>query len=128
MKTRSHKIIVIILAAFLLIVAGEQVWKYRVFRSRIGSYAYSLSYALRTIGREGQYIGRIADVRWNAMPVVEGDIKGWQPRYLIARETLPGATEERWLCAYLIESAATPPARFKPSPFPPIHMDKNVAP
>ncbi|MGC9329566.1 MAG: hypothetical protein ACP5I1_18165, partial [Candidatus Hinthialibacter sp.] len=100
MKTRSHQIIVIILAAFLLLVAGEQVWKYRAFRSRIGSYAYSSPYALRTIGRKGQYIGRIVDVHWNAMPVEEGDIKGWQPRCLIARETAPGATEELWLCAY----------------------------
>ena len=108
------------IAVFLLVVACEQVWKYFQLRSRIGTYAYGASYALRNLGKPGRYVGRVVDFRWNASPSYPGDIKGFQPRYLIARETVPGSTESCWLCTYMVTCATKAPAKYQPSPFPPI--------
>ena len=105
---------------FLLIVTGEQVWKYIQLRHQIGQYAYSFPYALRIIGKKDQYIGKVVDIRWNSEAIDQDDIRGIQPRYLIARETVAGTTEIRWICAYLVNCATQPPKRYVPSPFPEI--------
>ncbi len=105
---------------FVAAVGIEQTYKYFKMRSQIGSYAYSLSYARRQIGNEKDYIGRVVDIRWNALREHPDDVKGFQPQYLIARETITGVTEEQWWCAYLFICQPTPPINYKPAPFPEI--------
>jgi len=103
---------------FFVILVVEQAWRYQWIRSQIGEYAYSSPFALRQLGKEGEYIGQVVDMRWNIPPLRPDDVKGLQPRYLIARETVPGVTEEQWWCAYLFVLSPEPPAQYKPSPFP----------
>ncbi len=105
---------------FVAAVGIEQTCKYFKLRSQIGSYAYSISYARRQIGEEHAYIGRVIDIRWNALREQPDDVKGFQPQYLIARETVADVTEEQWWCAYLFICKPTPPLNFKPAPFPKI--------
>lgn len=105
---------------FLAGVGVHQWVSYQQLRANIGKHAYaSVGLALRVIGRKGAYIGQIVDARWNRLPEREDAIQGFQPRYLVARETVEGVTESRWYCTYLIEPRPTPPKSFKPSPFPP---------
>ncbi len=105
---------------FAAIVAAEQIWKYRSMQDQIGMYAYSEPQALLQIGQYREYIGRVNDIRWNALPKYPDDLKGYQPRYLIARETLPGVTETQWWSAYFFVLAPTRPLQIKPAPFPPV--------
>lgn len=119
-NARLRKIVGAGIGLFLMIVVGEQIWKYFQLRNYIGMYAYSFPYALRIIGQKGEYVGRVTDVHWNNTPFDPDDIRGFQPRFLIARETVAGTTESRWLCVYLVECATEAPVRFQPSPFPKI--------
>ncbi len=114
------------MTAFLVILAAEQIWRYQRMRSQIGEYAYSSPFALRQLGQEGDYIGQVVDMRWNIAPVRPEDVKGLQPRYLIARETVPGVTEEQWWCAYLFSLSPAPPAGYRPSPFPKLILLPNA--
>ncbi len=112
--------------AFLGILAAEQAWQYQRIRSHIGEYAYSSPFALRQLGKEGEYIGQVMDMRWNIPPLRPDDVKGLQPRYLIARENVPGATEEQWWCAYLFTLSPDPPTGYRPSPFPKLIVLPNA--
>lgn len=118
--TRLRTFVLWGIGLFLLAVAGEQIWKYTFLRGLIGQYAYGYSYATRNLGVPGEYIGRIVEVRWNALASHPGDIPGFQPRLSIARETVTGSTETQWFCAYLVSCTTQPPGEFEPSPFPPI--------
>lgn len=116
--TLWKRICIGLLTVFLLAVAVEQWFSYRAMRRQVGQYTYAAGYALQIPGKEGEYIGQIVDTKWNAMPEHEDDIQGFQPRFLIARETVPGVTETKWWCSYLFEVSPDQPQKFKPSPFP----------
>lgn len=117
------------LAALLLLAIGaEQWWSARAMGTNVGRWAYSVNYALRVLGEEGDFVGRVRDFKWNALPDRADDVRGFQPRYLIAREVLPGVTEAQWWCAYLVEAATRPPAEFYPSPFPGMRVSGGAAP
>ncbi len=120
-KLSFNRTITIVSAVFgflLLSVLIEQWFSYQNLQNSIGKHAYSKSYALRTLGRENQYIGKVVDVEWNSFPHHKKDIEGIQPRLLVAREVASGATETQWWCAYLFEISDHPPKKYKPSPFP----------
>lgn len=118
-----HSIVVIsLLVFFILIISVEQWLNYRELQNYIGNYAYSDSFALRTLGRYNQYIGEVVDVKWNAFPNQEEDIEGFQPRLLIARETTSGVTETQWWCAYLFQIKDRPPKNYTPTPFPELNL------
>jgi hypothetical protein len=119
-NARLRKIIGVGIGLFLMIVAGEQIRKYFLLQNYIGMYAYSFPYALRIIGQQGEFVGRVIDVHWNNTPFDSDDIRGFQPRFLIARETIAGTTETRWLCVYLVNCATPAPVNYQPSPFPKI--------
>ena len=125
-KSRIPRWTYCLAAAVLLIIALEQWFSYQRLRAHVGHYAYAANYARRFIGGEGAYVGLVIDARWNAMPDRSEDIKGFQPRFLVAREVLPGVTESRWWCAYLVNLAPAPPAQFTPSPFPPLVLGDNA--
>ena len=103
---------------FLVAMAAEQVWKYRTMRVQIGLYAYSVPHALLQLGELDEFIGRVEGFRWNMLPQQPDGIKGYQPRYLIARETVPGVTETQWRCTYFFVLAPTRPIQITPAPFP----------
>ncbi len=102
----------------LLIVLIQQWIAFRSMKESIGQYAYSSGFACRNIGKLGQYIGVVKDFRWNSLPEQEEDIRGFQPRFLIVRETEPGLMEEQWWCSYFFRLSEKPPKRYDPSPFP----------
>lgn len=106
------------IVAVLIIIGLQQILEYWSMRNHIGKNAYASSYALRQLGEYGKYIGVVKDVKWNALPKQEKDIQGFQPRYLIARETVSGVTKEQWWCAYLFDVSDIAPDQYKPAPFP----------
>jgi len=121
-KQRTSLLLFSLFIILLLVIAIEQWLSYHDLQNSIGKYAYSKSYALRTLGKEHQYVGKVIDVEWNSLPRQEKDIEGFQPRLLVARETTAGVTETQWWCAYLLETKDQEPKNFKPSPFPKLRL------
>lgn len=119
-----QKIVTGFFICFLFAVGVQQGVRYHQLRDCIGQYAYANpGYGLRMIGKNGQFIGQIIDIRWNALPTRSDDVEGYQPRYLIARETIHGMTETEWFCTYLFTVKQKPPKRYKPSQFPSFKND-----
>lgn len=126
----KSKYTIAVLAIVLLgcVIAIEQWIKYRSLQGTIGMYAYSEPYALRQLGKKGTYLGQVVDFKWNSKPTHDDDVKGYQPRYLIAREVVAGSTETQWWCSYLCSVSDKPPKRFRPSPFPELELLDHAIP
>lgn len=123
---RWQKTVIGLFICFLMAVGIQQGLRYHHLREAIGQYAYaSPGYGMRSIGKNGQYIGAILDTRWNVLPTQKNDVEGYQPRFLVARETIPGMTETVWLCTYLFTVKPEPPQKYKPSPFPPFQNNQQ---
>ena len=118
---------VFLLLIFLLAVILQQWAAYLQLRNAVGQYAYAnVGYGLRIVGQEGEFVGKIIDLRWNQMPDRVSDVEGYQPRYLIARETVSDVTETLWFCTYLFDVKDVPPATYTPKPFPLFERKESI--
>ncbi|MGI6454539.1 MAG: hypothetical protein ACOX5R_02835 [bacterium] len=114
-----RKLVIGITVLLICGIALEQWFSYQELRKNVGKHAYTtVGYALRMVGRKGEYVGRIIDCKWNSLPASPEDIQGFQPRYLIERQVRPDQMECRWFCTYLFDVRDQPPKKYRPSQFP----------